>query len=69
MLLALDIVGVILLLQGVSPLVQKMAGKDPEESFFIVNQISGHQPLASVALIVLGSLLLTTSYRIRKSRK
>ncbi|MEV4561867.1 hypothetical protein AB0K51_33490 [Kitasatospora sp. NPDC049285] len=67
--LLLDIAGIFCLLQGIAPLVQKMAGQDPKQSFFIVNQYSDYQPLPSIALIVLGVLLIGTARVLRKSRK
>ncbi|MFE3519879.1 hypothetical protein [Streptomyces sp. NPDC059166] len=69
MLLVLEIAGVILLLQGVAPIVQRLTGTDPEESFFIVNSFPEHQGLASVTLAVAGALLLVGALRIRRSRK
>lgn len=69
MLLVLDIAGVVCLLQGIAPLIQKAFGEDPEESFFIVNHFSQYQPLASIALIALGILLLVMSQGIRKARR
>ncbi|KNE81930.1 MULTISPECIES: hypothetical protein [Streptomyces] len=69
MLWVLDVAGVVCLLQGISPLAQKAAGQDPDQSFFIVNQLSQYQPLGSIALIALGILLLVLSQGIRKARK
>ncbi|MEU1087771.1 hypothetical protein ACFYPN_26540 [Streptomyces sp. NPDC005576] len=69
MLWILDIGGVLLLLQGVAPIVQRMTGKDPEESFFIVNSFPGNQNLASAVLILAGIVLLSAAVRVRRSRK
>ncbi|MFE7767632.1 hypothetical protein [Streptomyces sp. NPDC057438] len=69
MLLILEIAGVILLLQGVAPLVQRMSGTDPEESFFIVNSFPDHQGLASALLTAAGVLLLVLAFRVRRSRR
>ncbi|MFJ2744342.1 hypothetical protein ACIO3O_32345 [Streptomyces sp. NPDC087440] len=69
MLLILEIAGVILLLQGIAPLVQRMSGTNPEESFFIVNSFPDNQGLASAVLILAGALLLGFAIRVRRSRK
>ncbi|MFB7560093.1 hypothetical protein [Streptomyces brevispora] len=69
MLLILEIAGVLMLLQGGAPLIQRMSGKDPEESFFIVNSFPDNQGLVSAVLLVGGILLLGAAVRIRRSRK
>ncbi|WP_328718503.1 hypothetical protein OHT52_02790 [Streptomyces sp. NBC_00247] len=69
MLWILDIGGVLLLLQGIAPVVQRMSGKDPEESFFIVNSFPGNEGLASAILILGGIALLSAAVRVRRARK
>ncbi|MCX5401723.1 hypothetical protein [Streptomyces sp. NBC_00102] len=69
MLWILDIGGVLMLLQGIAPVVQRMTGKDPEESFFIVNAFPENQGLASAVLVLGGIALLSAAVRVRRSRK
>ncbi|MDA3646658.1 hypothetical protein LZ318_25980 [Saccharopolyspora indica] len=49
------IVGVVLLVQGLSPLVQSAFGTDPAESSFLVNLMPGTQPWTNLVLAALGA--------------
>lgn len=59
----LQVGAVVLLLQGLAPLVQRGMGKDPNQSLFLVNAVPELQPGASVVLIVLGLACLALSLR------
>lgn len=65
----IDILGVILLLQGFGSLAQRISGQDTTESLFLVNYIPEYQPYANIALGLLGILLLWLSFRVRRRRK
>lgn len=65
----IDIIGVLLLLQGFGSLAQRLSGQDTQESLFIVNKVPELQPFASIAIGVAGLLLLWVSSRIRRARK
>jgi hypothetical protein len=69
MLVVLVIAGILCLIQGIAPLVQKAAGQDPRKSYFIVNHFPHDQPLVNIGLIVLGVLLLVVARGIRKARR
>ncbi|WP_020657374.1 hypothetical protein [Amycolatopsis benzoatilytica] len=64
-----DIIGVLLLIQGFGSLGQRIAGKDTTESFFVVNYVPQYQPYASILLGVLGILVLWFSFRVRRNRR
>ncbi|WP_327174288.1 hypothetical protein [Streptomyces sp. NBC_01335] len=69
MLWILDIGGALMLLQGIAPIVQRMSGTDPEESFFIVNAFPENQGLASTVLVLGGIVLLSAAVRVRRGRR
>ncbi|MQY11294.1 hypothetical protein SRB5_14090 [Streptomyces sp. RB5] len=68
MLLVVEIVAALFLVQGIAPLIQEAAGKDPEQSFFIVNSFDDQQPFASIVLILLGACMLYGTVRTRRQR-
>nr|WTB33383.1 hypothetical protein OG781_31380 [Streptomyces sp. NBC_00830] len=69
MLWILDIGGILLLLQGGAPLIQKMSGTDPQESFFLANAFPENQGLVCILLIIAGIALLAAGQRVRRSRR
>ena len=56
-----QIAAVVLLLQGLAPVVQQGVGQDPGESLFVVNAVPQLQPWASVVLILVGLACLGLS--------
>ncbi|MER7078278.1 hypothetical protein SAMN02982929_05748 [Saccharopolyspora kobensis] len=64
------IVGVVLLVQGLAPLVQSTFGTDPAESAFLVNLVPGAQPWTNLVLAALGAgaVLLAERNHRRRSR-
>ncbi|MER5392088.1 hypothetical protein [Saccharopolyspora sp. NPDC002686] len=62
------IIGAVLLLQGLAPLAQSAFGRDPGESFFLVNLVPAAQPWAGLALAALGAGALVLAERNRARR-
>ena len=55
---AMDVVGVVLTIQGLGPVVQSAVGADAEESAFLINQAPELMPWTAVAAAVAGVALL-----------
>ena len=56
--LAMDIVGVVLTIQGLGPLMQSAMGVDAEESAFLTNQVPELMPWTAVVAAVAGVAVL-----------
>lgn len=64
----LVVLGVVLCLQGASPLVQELFGQDSQSSMFLVNLVPNAQPFASLAMVAVGLLLLAAGRHRRTTR-
>ena len=63
-----QIAAVVMLLQGLAPVVQQGVGQDPGASLFVVNAVPQLQPWASVVLILVSLACLALSLRRSKQR-
>lgn len=63
---ALDIAGVVLLLQGLGPLVQEGLGEDSSDSVFLVNSTPALMPWAAIVVTLAGAALLGLSQHLRQ---
>ncbi|TCP57034.1 hypothetical protein EV191_101986 [Tamaricihabitans halophyticus] len=64
----LQVIGVILMIQGGGPLVQRLLGRDPEGSFFLGNWLGLPLPVATVGFVAIGLLVFVAGLRMGKKR-